>query len=138
MKEDLVAGAISGVAGMVIFLTIHHLWISPIWFILPVGLPIAAAGGLAVGWSYATLAPWLPGRPWTAAALVGLIGIILLPSILLGQSRGPLFDVGAAEATLLVPTSQAVWRFILELLVTATIAGGVAGWLIGPAPQFEV
>jgi len=35
MRESLIAGAISGVAGLLVFLTIHHFWIRPIWFILP-------------------------------------------------------------------------------------------------------
>lgn len=32
MRESLIAGAISGIAGLLVFLTIHHFWI---WFILP-------------------------------------------------------------------------------------------------------
>lgn len=49
MRSHLLAGAFSGAAGLIVFLVIYHFWIMPIWFILPVGLLIAALGGLAVG-----------------------------------------------------------------------------------------
>ena len=49
MKAALIAGVISGMAGLLVFLTIHHFWIKPIWFIAPIGLMIAGLGGLAVG-----------------------------------------------------------------------------------------
>ena len=50
-KASLIPGVLAGVAGLLVFLEIHHVWIKPIWFILPSGLMIAAAGGLAVGWA---------------------------------------------------------------------------------------
>ena len=50
MTADLIAGSLSGIAGLLVFLVIHHFWIRPIWFILPVGLMIAGFGGLAAGW----------------------------------------------------------------------------------------
>ncbi|MGH2619348.1 MAG: hypothetical protein ACRDHG_02090, partial [Anaerolineales bacterium] len=68
MSPALTAGVISGVAGLLVFLWIHHFLIRPIWFILPMGLPIAAGGGLAVGWAYAELLPGLPPRPWAVLA----------------------------------------------------------------------
>ena len=50
MKSSLIAGILSGTAGLLVFLVIHHVWIKPIWAIFPAGLFIAALGGLAVGW----------------------------------------------------------------------------------------
>ena len=65
-KASLIAGMFAGVAGLLVFLVIHHFWIKPIWFILPIGLVIAAQRrGLAVGWAYSELLPGLPRRPWT-------------------------------------------------------------------------
>jgi len=119
-----------GVAGLLIFLVIHHFWISPIWSILPVGLVIAGLGGLAVGWSYAEIRVGLPLRPWTSLALVALIGATLAPSALLAQLRKPLIDI----ATGIIPPEESVrviTHFILELLVTATVVGGLAGWFLG-------
>ena len=135
MTASFVAGILSGIVGLLVFLAIHHFWIQPIWFILPIGLVIAALGGLAVGWAYQELLPHLPPRPWTAFAVVALIIIILLPSVLLAEVRAPLFDISIPGGRLNVSVGRATVRFILELLVTATLAGGVAGWLVGHTPR---
>jgi hypothetical protein len=124
----LIAGVISGITGLLVFLVIHHFWIQPIWFILPIGLIISAVGGTAVGWAYRELSPGLPHRPWTALALAAFIALILLPSILLAQLRQPLFDPSVPGGRLTVSTSQAVIRFVLELLLTSAVMGGLAGW----------
>ena len=93
MKASLLAGALSGVATLIVFLVIHHFWIMPIWFILPFGLLIAGLGGVALGWAYHELLPNLPPRPWKAVTIIGLIMVILLPSIVLAEMRTPMFDV---------------------------------------------
>jgi hypothetical protein len=125
------AGVLAGIAGLLVFLVIHHLWIIPIWFILPLGLPLATAGGLAVGWAYGELLPHLPPRPWTAWAMMALIVATLLPSMVVAELRQPLFNVRGNSAVLAVSIGRASLIFILELLVTATLAGGLVGWLIG-------
>lgn len=131
MSSTFVAGVLSGIAGLIAFLIIHHLWITPIWFILPLGLVIAAAGGIAVGWAYSELLPHLPPRPWTAFAIIALIWAILLPSIVVAEFRQPLFIGTGDDAVLAVSIGRASLIFILELLVTATLTGALAGWLIG-------
>lgn len=49
MKSYLIAGVLYGLAGLLVFLAIHHFWSRPIWFILPAGMLIVGLGGLAVG-----------------------------------------------------------------------------------------
>lgn|GEM_PF-1145440 len=127
----LIAGVLSGIAGLLVFLVIHHFWIGPIWFIFPIGLVIAAIGGLTVGWAYHELLPHLPARPWSTLAIVYLIGIILTPAIILAELREPLFTTTETGAELSVSVGYATVVFILELLMTATLVGGLAGWLIG-------
>src|SRR3990172_2725371 len=130
MTADLIAGSLSGIAGLLVFLVIHHFWIRPIWFILPVGLMIAGFGGLAAGWSYTEIKPGLPPRPWPALALVAVIGVTLAPSILLAQLRQPLINI----TTGIIPPEEAgrvTLHFVLELLITAGVVGGLAGWLLG-------
>ena len=130
MNAEFVAGLLSGVAGLAVFLIIHHFWIKPIWFILPPGLFIAGLGGLAVGWSYAEIRVGLPPRPWTALAIVVLIFAILAPAIILAQLREPTLDL----STFTIPrenAARAALVFVVDLLVTATIVGALAGWLIG-------
>lgn len=135
MNSSIIAGVLSGIAGLLVFLTIHHFWIAPIWFILPFGLVIAAIGGAAVGWAYGELLPHLPPRPWTAVAMVVLICVILLPSVVLAELRRPVFDITPEERVLAVSIGRVTLIFILELLVTSTIMGALVGWFIGRTNQ---
>jgi hypothetical protein len=130
-KSALVSGLAAGTAGLLVFLVLHHLWIMPIWFILPFGLVIAGLGGMAVGTAYQALLPHLPPRPWTALTLVALIALTLLPSILLAEIRQPMFDIRVPTPRLTMSLGRATFTFVLELLFTATLAGWLAGWLIG-------
>ncbi len=131
MNTALIAGLLSGIAGLLVFLTVHHFWIKPIWFILPPGLVIAALGGLAVGWSYAEIKAGLPPRPWTSLAVMALVGAILAPAILLAQLRPPPLDISTGA----VIDGSNGWvvfaRVVIELLLTATVVGGLAGWWLG-------
>lgn len=131
-RASLIAGVASGLAGLLVFLVIHHFWILPIWFILPLGLPVAAAGGAAVGLAYDELAPRLPPRPWTALAVGALIWFTLLPGLVLAELRRPFFTLQPDGSSILaVSVGRVAVGFLLELLVTAVLAGALAGWLIG-------
>jgi hypothetical protein len=126
------AGVLAGMAGLLVFLVIHALWILPIRFILPIGLAVAGLGGLAVGRAYAELQSRLPKRPGATLAVVALISVILLPAFLLAELRPPMFLVSAAGvANLTMSVSEATIRFIGELLLTATLTGGLLGWWLG-------
>jgi hypothetical protein len=113
------------------FLVAHHVWIRPIWFILPLGMVVAAIGGLAVGWAYGEMLPGLPRRPWTIPAWAGLIGLTLLPAIVLAQLRPPVFSETDGNAALTVSVGRAVFIFLVELLLAAMVVGGLSGWLVG-------
>lgn len=131
-RASLIAGALAGIAGLLTFLVIHHLWILPIWFILPLGSLVAGLGGLAAGWAYTELRSHLPGRPWTILAVLAGMVIILAPAVLLAELSPPIFAVSAAGVTnLAIGLPEAVIRFIGELLLTATLAGGLLGWYLG-------
>ena len=131
MATSLIAGLLSGVAGLLVFLTIHHFWIKPIWFILPPGLVITALGGLAVGWSYAEIRSGLPPRPWTSLAVFALVGATLTPAILLAQLRPPPLDISTGAIIDGSSSGIVIARFVIELLLTATVVGGLAGWWLG-------
>jgi hypothetical protein len=91
---------------------------------------VAGGGGLVVGWAYAELRWRLPRRPWTALAVVGIIGVTLLPAFVLAELQGPVFTVTPGGPVQTVATSQIVTRFVGHLLATATIVGGLVGrWL---------
>jgi hypothetical protein len=134
MAPFLIAGVLASLAGLLVFLVIHHFWILPIWFILPPDLVIAALGGLAVGWSYHEIRIGLPPRPWTAPSIILLIAIILAPSIILTQLRPPLINV----VTLAIPPGEGprvALLFLLELVLTSMIIGATAGWFFGRTPM---
>jgi hypothetical protein len=126
------AGASAGIAGLLVFLVLHHIWIVPIWFILPIGAAVALGGGLALAWAYEEMRPRLPRRPWTALVIVGVIALILLPAFILSEVRSPMFDISTpGGAVLLMSPGRAAVIFVAELLATATIMGAVLGRLIG-------
>jgi len=127
-KACFIAGLFAGVAGLLVFLVIHHFWILPIWFIVPIGLVIAAIGGLAVGWAYSELLPNLPKRPWTIFAWAAMVSLILAPAVLLAQLNPPVFTPAGIRN---MSVRSAVIVFARDLLLTASLAGGLVGWLIG-------
>jgi hypothetical protein len=127
-KTSSFAGVLAGVASLLVFLVLHHLWIKPIWFILLIGLVIAAAGGLATGWAYRELLPGLPGRPWTIPAWAALVSLTLAPAVVLAQLRPPVFTTAGI---LNMSLQGAAIIFIRDLLLPAAVTGGLADWLIG-------
>lgn len=131
MTTELSAGLLAGLAGLFVFLTIHHFWIKPIWFILPAGLAAACLGGLVVGWSFAEIRAGLPSRPWTSIAMMALVGATLTPAIILAQLRPPPLDIGTGAIIDGSSTGVVIARVALELLLTATLVGGLAGWWLG-------
>jgi hypothetical protein len=136
VNSAVISGVLAGTAGLLVFLIIHHLWILPIWFILPIGLGIAVAGGAATGWAYRLLLPNLPRRPWRSLALMALIWAVLLPGIVLAEVREPFFVLSAGDNAVLTATiGRVALGFILELLLTAVIVAALAGWLIGRSRQ---
>lgn len=135
MNITLIAGVLSGLAGLLVFLTIHHFWIRPIWYILPPGLVIATLGGLAVGWSYAEIKAGLPPRPWTSLAVFVLVAATLTPAILLAQLRPPPLDISTGAVIDGSNGWRVFARVVIELLLTATVVGGLAGWWLGHTPR---
>ena len=123
---------LAGLAGFAVFLVLHHLWIVPIWFIAPVGAVMAGACGAAVGAAYAELLPHLPPRPWTPIVVALGIVVILGPSIVIAELRGPIYVMGPSDGSrLLVPVSEAVAGFVAGLLGTTTVSSATLGWLVG-------
>ena len=135
MTSSLIAGAAAGLAGLTVFLTVHHYWIKPIWFMLLPGTFIAGLGGLAVGWSYAEIRAGLPPRPWTALAVMVLVAATLAPAIALAQLRPPPLNIATGAIIDGSRPAAVVARVVLELLVTAAVVGGAAGWWLGRTPR---
>lgn len=122
LGRSLGAGALAGLVGVLVFVTIHHVWILPIWSILPVGLPLAALSGVAIGWAAWESRGRLPrGRAALALALAGILLALLVPAELLSFRRPP-FDITQTE----VPRDVLV--VALAELATAIPLGALVGW----------
>lgn len=126
----LFAGALSGVAGLLVFLVVHHFWIMPIWFILPPGLAIASVGGLSIGWAYGELQHRLPARAWRHVAWAGLVALTLAPGIALAELGPALFDADTGELRPGTDLVTVASRFASELLLPASVVGALAGWCL--------
>ena len=131
LTTALRAGALAGVAGLLVFLALHHLWIKPIWFILLPGLLVAVPGGLAIGWAYGEIRAGLPPRPWTHLAFLGLVGATLAPALLAAELRPPLFDADTGDLAPGGSVRGVAEHFASELLLPAAIIGGLAGRRLG-------
>jgi len=131
-EPAVLAGSLAGIAGLAVFLLLHQLWIVPIWFIAPAGAVMAVVGGAAAGASYVALRPRLPPRPWTSAAVTALFAGTLVPAILVAQSRGPIFAIGAdGGGALLVPATDALLEVLSGLIGGSAVSGAALGSLIG-------
>src|SRR5579859_4298901 len=128
VRSALIAGAISGEVGLLVFLTIHYFWIVPIWFILPVGAPFACIGGLVVGWSYAEIRQRFPAARWHILAGFGIMAATLAPAIVLAQILPPVVDVRAGR--LVGTTNELIVRFVFALFVPAILVGVLEGWAL--------
>src|SRR3990172_5774519 len=90
-------GAISGIAGLLTFLIVHHFTIRPIWFILPPGLLLAVGGGVAIAWAFELLQPRLSANILIASlSLAALLTLTQVPGFLIGSTREPIFDMSRA------------------------------------------
>jgi hypothetical protein len=130
-RAALAAGVLAGVAGLLTFLAVHHLWIAPIWFIVGPGLVVAALGGSLIGWGYAEIRAGLPRRPWTHLGLFCVVGVILAPAIVLSALRPALFDVNTGGLAPGSTLSDVAARFVAELLIPATVVGSLVGRRLG-------
>jgi hypothetical protein len=130
-RVGIQAGALAGLAGLAVFLVVHHLVIVPIWGIAPVGAVMAIAGGAAVGAAYEELRPRLPGGPANVAAVLAGIAVVLAPSMVIGQLSGPIYSMSAGGGRLLVPAGDAVIAFVGGLLLATGFTAGLLGALVG-------
>jgi len=149
----LAAGVSAGIAGFAVFLAVHAVWIVPIWFIAPVGVLIAAAGGLCVGWAYdlhrERMAPSIPLRVvivFAAATLVLLpaepIALLIAPVDVMSRSMDAARGVTAIALFFVIATTVGAaggalaGRSRRATGVTALAAFGLAVGIGHNAPLF--
>jgi hypothetical protein len=83
------SGAIAGVLSAFVFVVIHDIFISNIWFSLVVMLIAGAACGMSVGWAYGAMVPDRSVRSWASfnAAFVLMFFALGLASVLVFEPR---------------------------------------------------
>lgn len=124
-------GVAAGVVGLAVFLTLHALWIVPIWFVAPLGLAIAVVGGAVVSWAYLHVEPHLPARMGSRwLAIAGGAVLILTPSLVIAWAGEPYFTVVDGVRVATGDVSTVAGRFVVEFLLVTTLAGIVVGWVV--------
>lgn len=124
-------GVAAGLTGLVVFLSLHAVWVLPIWFVAPLGVVAATLGGVAVGWAFLQVEPRLSQRlvfRWLAVA--GGAVLVLIPSLLVAWAGDPYFTVfdGVRRASSDIP--GIALRFVVEFLVVTTLSGAALGWVV--------
>lgn len=120
----ILAGALSGVAGALLFATLHAIIIVPIWDRMTSGLAFGAIAGAGAGWAFAD---WYPSAIRTRTARG--VGTGARFGALLWLAVTPVTGADALlRAAGLAP--QAELFAVAVAIVLATVGGGALGWLI--------
>jgi hypothetical protein len=122
VSDTAVAGALAGSAALLAFVSLHAVWILPIWGMLGM-LPVAALLGALAAWSFESIAaPGAPPAPLEGLALSALLLVTLVPTLAAGMLVGPV-----DRDRITVPA------VVLPLLLAAP-AGAAIGLLLGGPP----
>jgi hypothetical protein len=120
----ILAGALSGVAGALLFATLHAIIIVPIWDRMTSGLVFGAIAGAGAGWAFAE---WYPSAVRTTTK----------PSVSTGARFGALLWLAVAPVTGADALMRAVGlssRYELLAVAVAILlalaGGGALGWLV--------
>ena len=126
-QVPVAVGLISGLTGLVVFLVMHAIWITPIWFISIIGIIVSAGGGIVTARCYERSTRLRIWRPFSSLYVFSLVGITLLPCVLLIQMVPPLLEAENGEVVHPVNMPWVVSGFFLLLLIPAA----TVGWLVG-------
>ena len=83
------SGAISGAASALVFVVVHDIFISDIWFSLIVMVLAGALCGMCLGWSFGVMIPAPSLSQWTKynAVFVGMLFALGLASVIVFEPR---------------------------------------------------
>lgn len=129
------AGAVAGQAGLLLFLSVHAVWILPIWSVVTLGVPVAAIGGAAAGWALDELREVIPGHPVRAWLAVTAGAMLVLSPTFGAAALGPNLPIPVVDGSSIGPIPPALvprlaTQFVLELLVLPMAAGALLGWAL--------
>jgi hypothetical protein len=118
----LIAGAVTGLLGVVLFGAIHAAIIVPIWTSLSGGIPFAVGAGLPIGWAFYELRG-------AARSNVGVIRALTF-GLLLWLTLIPMTLFGVIVRATGIHGQDDAWEVVVELVLTFG-TGAIAGRLIG-------
>jgi len=118
MLGSIRSGAIAGAISALSFTIIHYLFISDIWFSLPMMILAGALCGLCLGWTYRLLfeAPTLGSWLGFNAIYVGMFGLLGLASVLIFEPVSTIPELMATNG----PPDQLI-RQAMPMTVTFTL-----------------
>lgn len=129
------AGAVAGQAGLAVFLTVHAVWILPIWSVVSLGVPVAALGGAAAGWALDELRAVLPRNPIRAwLAVTAGAGLVLSPTLLVAAAGVPM-PLPVVDSSAIGPIPPDAFprlavQFTVELVGLPVVTAAVLGWVL--------
>ena len=124
------AGVISGLLGLVVFLGIHAVWIAPIWEVAIIGVFLACGGGMLTARCYMlTLSGMrIHSRSWLAA--FGIVALPLVPCIVLTAFLPPLLESENGQLVHPINVPWLVAGFFITLLIPAPALAAALGWYL--------
>ena len=123
-------GAASGLTGLIVFLVIHAMWITPIWFIAIIGIVVSISGGLLTGKCYELSTRFNTWRPFRSLYVIALVSVTLVPCVLLIQFVPPLLEAENGEVVHPINVPWVVSGFFLLLLIPSAIVGWISGRIL--------
>ncbi|MBW3584025.1 MAG: hypothetical protein KY455_13105 [Euryarchaeota archaeon] len=107
-------GAVVGIMGLVVFLSLHALLVEPIWKKAWLqGVAVAVVGGGLMGQAYVVLRPSLPVEErWRGAWFGGLVASFLVPFLFAGYARIHAAPVVVVAAVLLAGLALVVVVYV--------------------------
>ena len=121
---------VSGLAGLATFLTIHALWITPIWNVAVIGVVIAGGGGVITARCYSLAHRLVPVRPLSWLVVFGVVAVTLVPCVVMTGLLPPLLEAENGQVVHPINVPWLVTGFFAYLLVPAAAVGATMGWLV--------
>ena len=126
----IVAGVISGILGLVVFLRIHALWIAPIWEVAIIGAFLACRGGIVTARCYMLTPSGMRIRPLSWLATFGMVSLPLVPCVILTTLLPPLLESENGQLSHRINMPWLVTGFLVTLLIPAPVVGAILGWYL--------
>ncbi|HVR33878.1 MAG TPA: hypothetical protein VMS74_14365 [Acidimicrobiia bacterium] len=130
--RELAAGAVAGVVAVLVFTTLHQIFINSIWWMFPIMAIAGAACGLCLAWCYATLVPNPSWRTWWGfIALFNIMfGLLALASAIIYEPIITMAEMVESSGGNPIPMSETLPLMIAFTLGWAGLLALVykAGW----------